>query len=284
MCLRRPAIRMGFLFDPIGAVDLDHARHLMPVIGPVIVGLGAEMSRAIRFTPSVRFHRSSPGDGRPSVWWLLILLALLLGPARSGLADPRGTVTVSDGDTWLVGKDKVRLFGIDAPEQDQTCRNPAGREWACGAWVTETVRARYQGRRAVCKSLDRDRYARIVARCRVDGRDVGRDLVHAGLAFAYAAYSGDYVDDEKRAMMAGIGLHRGTVERPEMFRKSRTAPSPSGRSDCAIKGNIGRDGRRIYHLPGQRDYDRTSIDEKRGERWFCSEADARGAGWRKARR
>jgi len=49
--------------------------------------------------------------------------------------------------------------------------------------------------------------------------------------------------------------------------------------NCLIKGNISPAGR-IYHLPGSDSYDKTRIDEARGERWFCTEAEAREAGWR----
>jgi len=50
---------------------------------------------------------------------------------------------------------------------------------------------------------------------------------------------------------------------------------------CQIKGNIGSSGR-IYHLPGSDSYAGTRIDESKGERWFCTEAEARAAGWRPA--
>ncbi len=53
---------------------------------------------------------------------------------------------------------------------------------------------------------------------------------------------------------------------------------------CLIKGNISRSGERIYHVPGGRWYDATRIDPRKGERWFCSEAEARAAGWRRAKR
>ncbi len=54
---------------------------------------------------------------------------------------------------------------------------------------------------------------------------------------------------------------------------------------CPIKGNISKNtGERIYHMPGQEYYSRTRIDWFfSDERWFCSEADARTAGWREAR-
>jgi len=51
---------------------------------------------------------------------------------------------------------------------------------------------------------------------------------------------------------------------------------------CRIKGNISTGGERIYHVPGQRYYGATRIDVLKGERWFCSEAEARAAGWRRA--
>ncbi|TAA53916.1 hypothetical protein [Shinella sp. JR1-6] len=54
---------------------------------------------------------------------------------------------------------------------------------------------------------------------------------------------------------------------------------------CNIKGNISiNSGERIYHVSGQQDYLATKISPQYGEQWFCSEEDARAAGWRKAGR
>ncbi|WP_320188866.1 hypothetical protein RMS29_014855 [Agrobacterium rosae] len=56
-------------------------------------------------------------------------------------------------------------------------------------------------------------------------------------------------------------------------------------AECTIKGNVSINSReRIFHVPGQLDYNYTTIRTEYGERWFCSEADARAAGWRKAGR
>jgi hypothetical protein len=53
---------------------------------------------------------------------------------------------------------------------------------------------------------------------------------------------------------------------------------------CDIKGNISVEtGERIYHVPGQKYYAKTRISEGKGERWFCSEAEARAAGWRRSK-
>ena len=65
-----------------------------------------------------------------------------------------------------------------------------------------------------------------------------------------------------------------------------TTPAPvTGESEsCLIKGNISvATGEKIYHVPGQRDYEKTVITQSKGERWFCSEAQAVAAGWRKSK-
>jgi hypothetical protein len=55
--------------------------------------------------------------------------------------------------------------------------------------------------------------------------------------------------------------------------------------NCNIKGNISMNtGERIFHVPGQENYQKTRISLQHGERWFCSESEARKAGWRKAKR
>jgi hypothetical protein len=52
---------------------------------------------------------------------------------------------------------------------------------------------------------------------------------------------------------------------------------------CHIKGNISMNsGEKIFHAPGQADYDGTKISLLKGEKWFCTADDAMAAGWRKA--
>ena len=41
-----------------------------------------------------------------------------------------------------------------------------------------------------------------------------------------------------------------------------------------IKGIISSSGERIYHVPGQRYYDKTRINWSKRERWFCTEQEA----------
>lgn len=195
-----------------------------------------------------------------------------------------GPVRVVDGDTLDVAGVKVRLFGIDAVEMDQTCRHPTRGTWACGAEVARALARLIDGRDAICESHGQDRYGRFIAICRVNGQDLGGALVDAGWAFAYKKYSTLYEARERRAVREGRGLWTSVVIQPSEYRAANRTPDPAPPGDCAIKGNISADGKRIYHLPGQAFYGRTRISEAKGERWFCTEYAARMAGWRRARR
>ena len=66
-----------------------------------------------------------------------------------------------------------------------------------------------------------------------------------------------------------------------MLTGTTAASAQSG--SCNIKGNVSTQGERIYHMPGDRYYEETRISASHGERWFCSEEEARAAGWRRAR-
>ncbi len=215
---------------------------------------------------------------------LTTLLLLPLAIAGSALANPSGVVRVIDGDTFLVGDTRVRLHGIDAPEAAQTCRTEQGVRWACGDWASDEARKRFEGGYATCRAIDTVRYGRTVARCHVDGVEVGQSLVQDGVAFAYRKYARRYVAAEDRARARAAGLWAMQVQSPAQYRKTRAA-SRAATSDksCAIKGNISSRGEKIYHVPGQRYHARTRISPGKGERWFCSEAEARRAGWRKSK-
>ena len=147
-----------------------------------------------------------------------------------------------------------------------------------------------------------DIYGRMLAICWVSGENINRWLVRQGLALAYVKYSREFVDDEKQARDAILGMWSGAFIAPWDWR-IRTRVSPvlgSGASSgslesllaqeealpnpaCQIKGNVNRNGERIFHVPGQHDYGHIKMSSP-AKRWFCSEEEALAAGWRKANR
>jgi hypothetical protein len=98
-------------------------------------------------------------------------------------------------------------------------------------------------------------------------------------------YSDVYVEQEARARNAGNGIWQAETQAPWDYRADRweRAAEASPRPGCPIKGNIAQDGEHIYHTSWSPWYKRTKIDQDKGERWFCDEAEAVEAGWRAAR-
>ena len=215
----------------------------------------------------------------------LIVIALLTQIPGLAVAEINGPAKVIDGDTIVIHGAKIRLYGIDAPESAQVCQ-ANGKSYRCGTSTTLALTRRIGGRSVSCEERDRDRYGRVVAVCHAGGEDLNGWLVSEGLAIAYRHYSTDYVGQEQVAREAARGLWRGEFVEPWQWRKGKrmagekaadAAPGP-----CRIKGHISRKGKRIYHLPGGQSYAATKIDEGKGERWFCSEKQAKGAGWRRS--
>jgi hypothetical protein len=122
--------------------------------------------------------------------------------------------------------------------------------------------------------------------CITAGLEINADLVRNGLAWAFVRYSRRYVEVEARARAARLGVWQGEARAPWDWRAEQWTVAESRHggdapAGCVIKGNIAR-GDRVYHMPWSPWYAKTRIDTSRGERWFCSEAEAIAAGWRPA--
>jgi len=210
-------------------------------------------------------------------------------PADHGSVSPStpgqivGRASVIDGDTIEIRDHKIRLFGIDALEDGQKCMS-GGKRQRCAQRSAMALADRIGQRNIACEKMDRDRYGRIVAICRVDGESLNAWLVAEGWALAYRRYSRLYVKNEKTARRAEKGIWATRFVKPWEARRGKRLDQRVASRRCAIKGNIGADGERIYHVPGGYYYGRTRISEQDGERWFCSESEARAAGWRRSAR
>ena len=83
----------------------------------------------------------------------------------------------------------------------------------------------------------------------------------------------------------GIGLVSIVAPAAIKFAPSHSSHliSSTAKAGCIIKGNISiSNGRKLYHLPGMKDYEKTVIIPEKGEKWFCTEAEAVTNGWTKA--
>ncbi|MBL4726824.1 MAG: thermonuclease family protein [Rhizobiaceae bacterium] len=93
----------------------------------------------------------------------------------------KGRVHVVDGDTLVIQKTQIRLFGVDAPE----INHPYGKK---AKWALVSL---CKGQIVQAETTDQDDHGRTVARCYLqDGRDLSAEMVKLGLAIDWPKFSG----------------------------------------------------------------------------------------------
>ena len=208
-------------------------------------------------------------------------------------------VSVVDGDTIRIdyyGKEElVRLIGVNTPEVDgpYTEKECYGDE--ASAFAKEKLTGQWVTLEADSSQSNRDKYDRLLRYVSLDGEDFGELSISRGYAYEYTynnPYSkqAEYKTAQEEARNAVKGLWRSCSDSAntdtaanEESASQKASHTYGEDGDCNIKGNISYNtGEKIYHVPGQEYYDETVISPEYGERWFCSEEEARAAGWRRA--
>lgn len=143
---------------------------------------------------------------------LCLVLFLWCGDARAGRIIEGVVRAVYDGDTILLAtredsRLKVRFYGIDAPETAKPDR--PGQPF--GSAAKRTLMYKLMGRTVSAEIMDVDQYQRAVAVIRQAGRDINREMVMEGMAWAYrpylqGAYASQYLDAEESARRRHKGL------------------------------------------------------------------------------
>lgn len=156
----------------------------------------------------------------------IALLLLLAGPFPMAAAqeDIVGQASVIDGDTLEIRGIRIRLFGIDAPESDQTCHDDGGQLYRCGQKAANDLSDFIVAKTVSCAAQATDRYGRTVAVCSVGTVDMADWLVRQGLAFDWPQYSkGKYAAAQKEAERAGDGMWGGQWVLPWRYRECKRA-------------------------------------------------------------
>ena len=130
-----------------------------------------------------------------------------------------GKAKVIDGDTINIGKTKIRLHGIDAPETKQTCSKSV-KKWNCGLESKKFLKNLIGNDQIQCDTNGLDRYKRYIGVCYKNNIDLNSEMVINGWAIAYRYYSLDYVKEEKIAKSNKVGIWIGEFEEPYLFRKN----------------------------------------------------------------
>ena len=237
-------------------------------------------------------------------WFILTLAISAASPSFAANS------TVRDGGTIDVDGMTYRLGGIDAPTSDQVCIDDHADSWPCGVEAHDQLVRLIGDRDVHCEDLGADMTYKKwhLGICTVVGETTSLNqlLVRRGFAMNVASTGQSrFGEDETDAKNNRRGLWKGCFIAPQEFRAGRKDGAllggacrtdkdreirevlfplePSMPSGCGIKGkyavrarvtgNIG-----IYHLQACRSYPALTHPD----RWFCSEDDARAAGFRKA--
>lgn len=237
-------------------------------------------------------------------WFIPILL--IFAASQSLAASP----IVRDGGTIELTGATYRLDGIDAPAFDQLCIDDHADSWTCGIEARDQLAGLIGGREVHCEDLGTDATTknRHFGVCTVKGEALSLNqlLVRQGFALnSEPSAKGRFKQDEAGAKDNRRGLWKGCFAAPQEFRSGKKDGALLGgscRADkdreirevlfpeypamppgCSIKGKFALRARvtgnvGVYHVQACRSYPALT----KPDRWFCSEDDAKAAGFRKA--
>ncbi len=191
----------------------------------------------------------------------------LVSVASRPIVSGEVVVEVVDGDTFFIeNRQPIRIKGLDAPEVTN-CN---------GKQSKQALAKLILNKRVVLKEPIVDAYKRILALVYIDGISVNEYLIKNGFAHFRSTKTAELTrfqaaSDYAREHEVGIFSPRCYQIKP---------PDPK----CVIKGNFDDNSdKKVYFLPECSYYGVTVIMKFRGEQWFCSEAEAKKAGFEKSK-
>lgn len=193
------------------------------------------------------------------------IIAGSVAVAKHEISPGEKVVEVIDGDSFKIGNDQtIRLFGADAPEL----------QYCFGEESKSALTKKILGKTVVLKELKTDVYRRVMALVYLDGELVNEYMVKNGYAVSHR----------------DAGTQTETINSAENFAKENKLGifSPDcyqlkpPKDSCSIAGNIREDGTKVYLVPGCNNYANTIIEKYKGENWFCTEKEAKTAGFTKS--
>lgn len=225
----------------------------------------------------------------PRLVLLLAIVAAVVAGLHQRFSSPRADESprVIDGDTLQIDGEVIQLYGIDAPELGQLCETD-GELWHCGVAAALALRKLIDLSRSSlhCSpwrgndtgTAGPDPSAQV---CEVSNEDVALVMLHGGYGLAAPETFPDYREAQEQASRARLGIWHSDFVPPWTWREGVT--SQDRRSDsvreCNVKGVIGDDGQRIYYVRTDPGYDAITLAPSVGDLMFCSDEEARLAGW-----
>lgn len=176
---------------------------------------------------------------------------------------------VIDGDTFeTTEKQLVRLYSVNAPEL----------EYCGGKEAKMALEKLVLGKPVYLKVIYRDRFMRLDSWVYTKEGFVNAEMAKMGKAdYVLSGKSGQESEMVKSAQdiakKSKLGIFGPDCTQVENIKNPK----------CIIKGN-NRQGAatKLYHFPGCEQYKNTAVQLYLGDNWFCSEKEAKEAGFVKA--
>lgn len=147
---------------------------------------------------------------------ILAFAGLLYWQDEVLLDEKTGLARVVDGDSLVIGAERIRMKGIDAPEKQQKCEKN-GAQWACGRASTTALKRKIGGRAVTCDGGEYDRHQRLLAFCSAGGVELNRWMVAQGWA---VSFGGQFKTEERRAKSEKIGIWASKFQFPSDWRRA----------------------------------------------------------------
>ena len=173
---------------------------------------------------------------------------------------------VIDGDTFdIENEERVRLYGINAPEYPRGCLSAEAKTRLEDLILNRQVQLSY---------IKKDNFGRQVSLVAINTISINEVLIEEGLA---------YFEKSKPENEISLILEKAQVKAKQTKRGVWSSLCVAKQENCIIKGNYrSADTTRIYHTPDCYNYDRITVKPGTTDRWFCTEEEAKKAGFRKS--
>ncbi|MCR9072414.1 MAG: thermonuclease family protein [Alphaproteobacteria bacterium] len=150
----------------------------------------------------------------------LILAVGILGSADVVQAQQlKGRPQITSGDTLFIGRQEVRLSGIDAPETDQYCENEFGRPFQCGIQAMDALREMVGRISVICVAEGTEDSGRLIGTCYAGDVNLNTRMVRTGWALALPDERPDYAPLEQMAKREKAGIWGLKFEHPSLWRQ-----------------------------------------------------------------
>lgn len=131
----------------------------------------------------------------------------------------QGTATVVSAGKLVINGRYFVLFGLDAPDPNQTCADAKGRAYNCGQSAARWLRSWVNDYTLECRVMRANAKGSMLGTCSLGEYDIGAALVNAGWALAYTQDTTIYQPYQAQAQKHGRGLWQGKFYKPWEWRE-----------------------------------------------------------------